>query len=320
VPQVSRCSKPGIGRKGGPAFGNISKTATVGTSFQATYAASTNRITLIGSLVPTYDANGNLTNDTIHAYTWDAEGKMLNVDSGTAGGACATYDALGRMVEKASGTSCTSTYTEVVYSPSGIRLATMTGQTLQQASVALLNGSEAVYNSSGLLVYRHSDHLGSSRFASTPSRTKYYDVAYAPYGEDYVSSGTADLSFTGQKKDTASWRLADALDAKGEKHFLAPSNSLYLPGEYASMNCCICGSGGPQLPCDYCYPDPPTVSLSCNEQNLSFGATAPASTVTGSCVATGSPTGGSFSWSTNKTTISLNASGSSATYTSANPK
>jgi RHS repeat-associated protein len=81
----------------------------------------------------------------------------------------------------------------------------MTGQTLQQASVALLNGSEAVYNSSGLLVYRHSDHLGSSRFASTPSRTKYYDVAYAPYGEDYVNSGTTDLSFTGQKKGTASW-------------------------------------------------------------------------------------------------------------------
>src|SRR3989442_12036300 len=23
------------------------------------------------------------------------------------------------------------------------------------------------------------------------------------------------------------------------------------------MNCCICGSGGAQLPCDYCYPDPP---------------------------------------------------------------
>src|SRR6267143_1249984 len=73
----------------------------------------------------------------------------------------------------------------------------------RQASVPLLGGAEAVYNGSGLLAYRHSDHLGSSRFASTPARTKYFDVAYAPYGEDYAGSGTTDLSFTGQKKDTA---------------------------------------------------------------------------------------------------------------------
>ncbi len=186
-------------------FGNISKSATVGTSFNATYSSATNRITTIGSLVPTYDANGNLLNDTAHAYTWDAYGRMLTVDSGTANGVCDTYDAFGRMVEKATGASCTSSYTETVYAPSGLRLATMTGQTMQQASVPLLGGSEVVYNSSGLLAYRHSDHLGSSRFASTPSRTKYFDVAYAPYGENYGGSGTTDLSFTGQKQDTASW-------------------------------------------------------------------------------------------------------------------
>src|SRR5260370_40371778 len=126
---------------------------------------------------------------------------MLNVDAGSASGVCDIYDALGRMVEKQTGTSCTSSYTEIVYAPSGSRLATMTGQTLQQASVPLLGGGEAVYNGSGILAYRHSDHLGSSRFASTPSRTKYFDVAYAPYGEDYANSGTPDLSFTDQKND-----------------------------------------------------------------------------------------------------------------------
>jgi RHS repeat-associated protein len=186
-------------------FGNINKSATVGTTFNATYSTATNRITTIGSLVPTYDLNGNLTNDTAHAYTWDSEGRMLSVDSGTSGGVCDTYDAFGRMSEKATGTSCSSSYTEIVYSPSGGRLAAMTGQTLQQASVPLVGGGEAVYNSSGLLAYRHPDLLGSSRFASTPSRTKYFDVAYAPYGEDYADSGTTDLSFTDQKKDTASW-------------------------------------------------------------------------------------------------------------------
>lgn len=50
----------------------------------------------------------------------------------------------------------------------------------------------------------HADWLGSARFASTPSRTKYFDVAYAPYGEDYADSGTTDLNFTGQNQDTVS--------------------------------------------------------------------------------------------------------------------
>src|SRR5207248_10237698 len=79
------------------------------------------------------------------------------------------------------------------------------GQTLVNAFVKLPGGGRAVYNSSGVAYYRHGDHLGSSRLATTPSRTKYYDVAYAPYGEDYNGSGTTpDLAFTDQNQDTVS--------------------------------------------------------------------------------------------------------------------
>jgi RHS repeat-associated protein len=59
-----------------------------------------------------------------------------------------------------------------------------------------------VYNASGLAYYRHADWLGSSRLASTPSRTLYYDGAYAPYGESYSETGTTDRDFTGQNQDT----------------------------------------------------------------------------------------------------------------------
>src|SRR6266478_3596689 len=181
------------------AFGNISKSATVGTSFQATYSSATNRLTQIGSLVPTYDTNGNLTNDTAHSYTWDAEGTMLSADGATV---VLTYDALGRMIEQARGTN----YTQILYGPDGTKLALMNGQTLQKAFITLPGGATAVYNSSGLAYYRHSDWLGSSRLATTPTRTKYYDVAYAPYGETYQGSGTTpDTSFTGQNPDTVSW-------------------------------------------------------------------------------------------------------------------
>ena len=50
-----------------------------GTSFQSTYSETTNAtnwLTQIGTLLPSYDNNGNLTSDTVHGYTWDAEGKM----------------------------------------------------------------------------------------------------------------------------------------------------------------------------------------------------------------------------------------------------
>jgi YD repeat-containing protein len=75
------------------AFGNLSKSGAI--SFQPSYSYLTNRMTQIGSSNPTYDANGNVTNDTIHTYAWDAAGRPVTID--TVG---LTYDALGRMVEQ----------------------------------------------------------------------------------------------------------------------------------------------------------------------------------------------------------------------------
>ena len=185
-------------------FGNIQKTiptGATGTAFQPSYDLTTNRITNTSPYA--YDGNnGNLSADMSHNYTWDAEGKMITVDSGTSSGVCLTYDALGRMVEKGVGTSCGSSRTEIVYSPSGVKVALMNGQTLRTAFVPLPSGAQAVYNSSGLHYYRHSDWLGSSRLATTTTRTRYYDVAYAPYGEPYAANGTQDLMFTGQNQDT----------------------------------------------------------------------------------------------------------------------
>ena len=174
------------------AFGNLSKSGT--SSFQPIYSSSTNQMTSIGSSTPTYDLNGNVTNDFLNTYAWDANGRPVTAD--TVG---LTYDALGSMVEQ----NRSSVYTEIVYAPSGAKLALMSGSTLQKGFVPLTGGSMAVYNSSGLAYYRHSDWVGSSRFASTPSRAMYFDGAYAPFGEPYAQSGTSDLSFTGQNQDTA---------------------------------------------------------------------------------------------------------------------
>lgn len=93
----------------------------------------------------------------------------------------------------------------VARSPSVQGMALMNGSTLSKAFVSLPGGAAAVYTSSGLTYYRHTDWLGSGRLATTPvTRTAYFDVAYGPYGEGYASSGSPDLDFTGQAQDTVS--------------------------------------------------------------------------------------------------------------------
>jgi RHS repeat-associated protein len=92
-----------------------------------------------------------------------------------------------------------------VSSPTGDRLALMSGQSLQKAFIPLPGAATAVYTAAGLDDYRHSDWLGSSRFASTanPPTTMYADQAYAPFGEAYAQAGaTNDLSFTGMDAST----------------------------------------------------------------------------------------------------------------------
>ena len=173
------------------AFGNLSKSGTI--SFQPTYSYLTNRMTQVGSSTPTYDANGNATNDTAHTYAWDAVGRPVTID-----GVGLTYDALGRMAEQ----DKSGAYSQIVYTPVGGKFALMNGQTLTKAFVPLSGGSQAVYTSSGLAFYRHSDWVGSARFASTPGSTMYFDGAYGPFGEPYAESGTTDLSFTGMNQDT----------------------------------------------------------------------------------------------------------------------
>jgi len=178
-------------------FGNLSKSGS--SSFSPVYGYSgdpnKNQYIPYTGFTAAYDNNGNVAADPNNTYSWDADGRPITVD-----GVNLTYDALGRMVEQNSG----SVYDEIAYTPTGAKLALMSGSTMVKAFIGLPAGAEAVYTSSGLAYYRHGDWLGSSRFASTTSRTMYSDTAYAPFGEHYATTGTTDLSFTGQNQDTAS--------------------------------------------------------------------------------------------------------------------
>jgi RHS repeat-associated protein len=269
------------------AFGNITKNATVGTSFTPGYSPTTNQFTSLPGITPTYDTDGRLTYDGTHNYAWDAESKMHSEDTTTL-----TYDAFGRMVEKAVST----TYTQIVYSPLGKKVAVMSGQTMQQGFIPLPTGSTAVYTPAGLAYYRHADHLGSSRLAATPSRTLYSSTAYAPFGEAYKQAGTTDLSFTGQDQDTVSG-MHDFLDRRYtpvQGRWLTPDPiglAAVDPASPQSWNRYAYVTNNPLALVDpfgdfeyVCYP--------CNPPPWGPGSPGPPGTCTGVCGNPGNPGGG----------------------------
>jgi RHS repeat-associated protein len=167
------------------AFGNIQKSGS--SNYIAAYSTVTNQV----SGGPSYDANGNQLTSTPANLTWNALNVPISVNSTTA-----TYDALGRMVEKGSG----GTYTQFVFSPAGTLLALYSGG-LAKGTIPLPGGGTAIYNGGGLNYIRHTDSLGSSRLATTWAHAVYSKEAYAPFGETYNEAGTPDRSFTGQDQD-----------------------------------------------------------------------------------------------------------------------
>ncbi|MEQ1606557.1 MAG: hypothetical protein ABL999_16985 [Pyrinomonadaceae bacterium] len=110
-------------------YGN--RTVTAGSGTALSFNASNNRITTSGY---TYDAAGNLTADPSHSYTYDAENKILNLDSVTA----YAYDDEGKRVRKYVGEN-----TRFVYGIGGELLAEYNGST---GSIT----KEYIYGASGL--------------------------------------------------------------------------------------------------------------------------------------------------------------------------
>jgi RHS repeat-associated protein len=175
------------------AFGNIK--ATGSGLFQPTYSTTnSNRITQIGSTNVTYDSDGNVLNDTMHSFTWDVYSLPATMD-----GISITYDALGRMVER----NNNGTITQVVYSPTGVKLAIMQGQTLDAGYVPMPGGTVAHYaGTSGTILYRHPNWRGDVPLVSSNTRTVFSDGAFSPFGYPYA--GLAYDAFTGMNMDTSS--------------------------------------------------------------------------------------------------------------------
>jgi RHS repeat-associated protein len=176
------------------AFGNITKTGSISWACATCYDQTKNRYNSTLSSLITYDAVGNLTYDTFHPRTWDANGHVVLVDGTWA----QTYDGQGHMVEvNQLPTSFASSVTQYLYDPDGSLLGSSKAQTAATVNIPLPGGAQAGYTGGALAHYRHVDWLGTVRLDSSPSRTVLADLARAPFGEPYAVSGTSLESFAG---------------------------------------------------------------------------------------------------------------------------
>ena len=188
-----------------------------------------------------YDNSGNLTNDSIHLYTWDQFNKLSSIDSSACAtnGECVTYDALGRAVE----TSYDGAYTEIWYTQLG-KAVYMQGSTPYYAYFPTPGGGTVEVNGNAATnYYMHKDWLGNSRISSTVvSHTVISDQAYAPFGEVYdklaTGASTPGQMFTGDVQNIISG-IFDTPNRElnaSQGRWLSPDPALAGWNQYAYVN------------------------------------------------------------------------------------
>jgi RHS repeat-associated protein len=172
-------------------YNNVTKSVPsggAGSTWAPGYNPANNHYTLTGT---SYDSNGNLLTDTFHTYTWNQDNHPKAM---TDVGITMAYDASGRMVEKATGSS----YQQTLISPVG-PVALMAAQNLVQFRMPLPGGDTAVTG----IYFFHRDYLGTVPLVSSRGgRASIAARLFAPYGESYNNAGVAgDLNFTGDYQD-----------------------------------------------------------------------------------------------------------------------
>lgn len=160
---------------------------------------TTNRISTAGYL---YDAAGNLTNDSLHAYTFDAEKRMITVDAGQTNNTAYSYNGTGMRVKKVVTAGSSSTTTIYIYSGSKV-LAEYSGGTLT-AEYVYAGNQLLVTIAGGAVKYRHSDHL-SSRLETDANGVATRTFGQLPFGETWYETGTTSKwKFNSYERDSES--------------------------------------------------------------------------------------------------------------------
>ncbi len=159
---------------------------------------SANRLTSVGGVSYTWDANGNLLNDGTNTYTYDSANRLTAV-SGKQEAVSYTYDGLGNRLEQVVNGN-TTTYVNDLN-------AGLT-QVLEDGTNTYLYGTDRIAqlpaDTPQKADYFLGDALGSVRQMADESGAVVYTASYDPYGEVLSTNGVAQTSYgyDGEQKDS----------------------------------------------------------------------------------------------------------------------
>ncbi|MEW6130395.1 MAG: RHS repeat-associated core domain-containing protein [Acidobacteriota bacterium] len=168
---------------GGTQIQSISLTQSGGVPTNQISSVTTNG----GSPVSyTYDANGNVTNDGSHTYQYDAENRVVSVDSGAT--ATYAYDHQNQRIKKVVG----STTTHYVWQ-GGQCIAEHNGSTGTVVTDYIFSGSRMIAReSSGSRLFFLYDRLSVRATITDGQGSIQGRQAHLPFGEELNTSGTTD--------------------------------------------------------------------------------------------------------------------------------
>lgn len=193
----------------------------------ATYDAANEQTAFAGAAL-SYDQNGNLTNDGVNTYQWDARNRLMGMSGGST--AAFTYDALGRRVSK----TINSISTQFLYDGNDITAEIGSGA-VTTAYLRSLNIDElfAFLRQDGAYFSIY-DGLGSTLALTNQSGTPAVQYSYEPFGKTQSSSPTFQnpFQFTGRENDgTGLYYNRNRYYAPVRNRFVSEDPLGYLSGD-----------------------------------------------------------------------------------------
>ena len=165
---------------------------------QISFDPATNRIASGNGV--TYDAAGNITNDGMHSFTYDAEGRIVSADAASI---AYTYEAFGRRVRKV----VSGAAKNYVCDQAGHVIAEVVSGVWQRAEIYVGGRHLGTYSggAGGATYFSHTDWLGTERVRTNVSGVVSEICTNNPYGDALSCAGTdvSPINYTGLERDTA---------------------------------------------------------------------------------------------------------------------
>ncbi|MFZ1971656.1 MAG: RHS repeat-associated core domain-containing protein [Candidatus Acidiferrales bacterium] len=171
---------------------NVASTAYNGCSQESGLSIISNTANQITAF--SYDASGNVLNDTHNSYVWNAESEIK-----TAAGVTYTYDGDGDRVQKSNG--------KIYWYGAGAEILDESDSAGNITDEYVFFGGKRVAHrvvSGNVISYYGEDFLGTSRQIYTSASALCYDADFYPFGGErpYTNSCTQNYKFEGKERDT----------------------------------------------------------------------------------------------------------------------